>query len=237
MTDIKTNLQVVKEEIARSVEKRRTKLGNSEVEEVTLIAVTKNHDVNMMREVIDLGVNEIGENRIQEASEKFATLERQVKWHLIGHLQTNKVKSAVKIFDLIHSIDSEHLASAVDRAAKSINKIQDVLIQVNLAKEESKSGIELENLDKLIETVDGLENLKLCGLMMIAPNYEDVEKCRPLFNQMYELYERLKSRKLNNSDIKYLSMGMTHDYKIAIEEGANVVRIGTAIFGARNYQI
>ena len=237
MVDIKTNLRVVKEEIAQAVERRRTNLGNFEAEGVTLIAVTKNHDVDMMREAIDLGVNEIGENRIQEASEKFVTLERQVKWHLIGHLQTNKVKSAVKIFDLIHSIDSEHLANAVDRAAKSINKFQEVLIQVNLAKEESKFGVELENLDNLIETVDGLENLKLRGLMMIAPNYEDVERCRPLFHQMYELFQKLKVRKLNHADIKYLSMGMTHDYKIAIEEGANIVRVGTAIFGARNYQI
>ena len=237
MADIKINLQIVKEEIARAVEKRRKNLGNDAIENVTLVAVTKNHDVEMMREAIDLGVNEVGENRIQEASEKFAVLERQVKWHLIGHLQTNKVKLAVKMFDLIHSIDSEHLAIAVDRAAKSINKCQDVLIQVNLAKEETKSGIELENLDKLIETVDKLGNLKLCGLMMIAPNYEDVEQCRPLFNQMYELFQRLKCNKLNNADVKYLSMGMTHDYKIAIEEGANIIRVGTAIFGSRNYQI
>ena len=237
MGDIKTNLQVVKEEIAQAIEKRRTKLRNDEPGEVTLVAVTKNHDVTAMKEAIDLGVNEIGENRVQEASEKFAIIERQVKWHLIGHLQTNKVKPAVKIFDLIHSIDSEHLANAVDKAAKSINKCQDVLIQVNLAKEESKSGIELENFDELVEVIDRLENLKLCGLMMIAPNYEDVEKCRPLFNQMYELFQRLKCSKLNHADIKYLSMGMTHDYKIAIEEGANIVRIGTAIFGARNYQI
>ena len=237
MVDIKTNLRIVKEEMAQAVERRRTNLGNVESEGVTLVAVTKNHDVDMMRGAIDLGVNEIGENRIQEASEKFAMLERQVKWHLIGHLQTNKVKAAVKIFDLIHSIDSEHLAAAVDRAAKSINKCQEVLIQVNLAKEESKSGVELENLDNLIETVNGLENLKLRGLMMIAPNYEDVERCRPLFHQMYELFQKLKVRKLNHADIKYLSMGMTHDYKIAIEEGANIVRVGTAIFGARNYQI
>ena len=237
MVDIKNNLRIVKEEIAQAVERRRTNLGNVETEEVTLIAVTKNHDVDMMREAIDLGVNEIGENRIQEASEKFATLERQVKWHLIGHLQTNKVKSAVKIFNLIHSIDSEHLANAVDRAAKSISKCQEVLIQVNLAKEESKFGVELENLDKLIETINELENLKLRGLMMIASNYEDVEQCRPLFRQMYELFQNLKTRKLNHADIKYLSMGMTHDYKIAIEEGANIVRVGTAIFGARNYQI
>ena len=232
LIDIKGNLQVVKEEIAQALERRRTKLDSGDV---TLIAVTKNHDVSMMREAIDLGVDEIGENRIQEASEKFVLLDRKVKWHLIGHLQTNKVKPAVKMFDLIHSIDSIHLATAVDRAAKSIDKVQDILIQVNLAKEESKTGIEIESLDELIETVGKCENLRLCGLMMIAPNYEDVEQCRPLFRQMYEIFQQLKDKNLTGADIKYLSMGMTHDYKIAIEEGANLVRVGTAIFGQRNY--
>ena len=232
MIDVKGNLQRVREEIAQSLARRRTKIGT---EEVKLIAVTKNHDVTMMREAIDSGVDEIGENRIQEASEKFAILDRKVKWHLIGHLQTNKVKPAVKMFDLIHSIDSIHLATAIDRAAKSFDKVQDILIQVNLAKEESKTGIEIEEFDELIETVDKCDNLRLCGLMMIAPNYEDVERCRPLFRQMYELFQQLKVRTPNKADIKYLSMGMTHDYKIAIEEGSNLVRVGTAIFGQRNY--
>ena len=223
---------MVREEIIHALERRRRSIYEIDV---TLIAVTKNHDVEAMREAIDFGVKDIGENRIQEAGEKFEILDRQVKKHLIGHLQTNKVKQAVKMFDLIHSIDSEHLALAVDRAAKAIDKVQNVLIQVNLAKEESKTGVEIENLEKLIDTVIGLDNLKLCGLMMIAPNYEDVELCRPLFKQMYELFQNLKSRDLNKSDIKYLSMGMTHDYKIAVEEGANMVRVGTAIFGQREY--
>ena len=223
---------MVREEIIHALERRRRSIYEIDV---TLIAVTKNHDVETMREAIDFGVKDIGENRIQEAGEKFEILDRQVKKHLIGHLQTNKVKQAVKMFDLIHSIDSEHLALAVDRAAKAIDKVQDVLIQVNLAKEESKTGVEIENFEKLVDTVIGLDNLKLCGLIMIAPNYEDVELCRPLFKQMYELFHNLKSRDLNKSDIKYLSMGMTHDYKIAVEEGANMVRVGTAIFGQREY--
>ena len=232
MTNIKANLQMVREEIIHALERRRRSIYEIDV---TLIAVTKNHSIETMREAIDFGVKDIGENRIQEAGEKFEILDRQVKKHLIGHLQTNKVKPAVKMFDLIHSIDSEHLALAVDRAAKAIDKVQDVLIQVNLAKEESKTGVEIENFEKLVDTVIGLDNLKLCGLMMIAPNYEDVELCRPLFKQMYELFQNLKSRDLNKSDIKYLSMGMTHDYKIAVEEGANMVRVGTAIFGQREY--
>ena len=232
MIDIKNNLQTVKKEIAQALKRRRTKFDSDNVK---LIAVTKNHDITMMRDAIDLGVDEIGENRIQEASEKFVALDRKVKWHLIGHLQTNKVKPAVKMFDLIHSIDSIHLALTVDKAAKSINKVQDILIQVNLAKEESKTGIEIEKLDELIKKVVECDNLKLCGLMMIAPNYENVEQCRPLFRQMYEIFQQLKGKNLNKAEIKYLSMGMTHDYKIAIEEGANVVRVGTAIFGQRNY--
>ena len=232
LINIKNNLQKVQEEIKCSISRRKRA---STSEKVTLIAVTKNHDVKMMREAIDEGVTEIGENRIQEASEKFSTLEREVKWHLIGHLQTNKSKAAVKMFDLIHSVDSEHLANAINVAAQSIKKVQDVLIQVNLAKEDTKSGIYVEELDGLVQTIDNMDNLKLCGLMMIAPNYDEVELCRPLFAQMYELFQRLKMSDLKNADIKYLSMGMTHDYKIAVEEGANIVRVGTAIFGNRQY--
>ena len=232
MTNIKENLQVVRSEIARALERRKSA---SRDEVIKLIAVTKNHEVEAMRIAIDEGAAEIGENRVQEAAEKYKLLDRQVTWHLIGHLQTNKAKQAVKIFDLIHSIDSEHIAESVNRAAKLNDKIQEVLIQVNLAKEDTKSGIYVEELDSLVEKVDELENLKLRGLMMIAPNYEDVEKCRPLFSEMYEIFQRLRQRKLKRANIKYLSMGMTNDYKIAIEEGANIVRVGTAIFGQRNY--
>lgn len=202
---------------------------------VRLVAVTKNHDVAAMREAIDAGVQEIGENRIQETKSKFDVLDRKVKWHLIGHLQTNKAKQAVKYFDLIHSIDSEHLAVAVNHAAASIDKIQDVLVQVNLAEEASKSGIHEDGLMDLLKAVDSLENLRLRGLMLIAPNYEDVEECRPLFRNMYGIFQRIKGREWKRAKIEYLSMGMTHDYRIAVEEGANIVRVGTAIFGQRQY--
>ncbi len=202
---------------------------------VQLIAVTKNHGIDMMREAVDAGITDIGENRIQEAASKYEQLERQARWHLIGHLQTNKAKQAVRYFDLIHSIDSEHLAKAVHRAAKEISKVQDILLQVNLAKEESKFGVYREDLDGLVETVLELPNLRLRGLMCIAPNYEDVEKCRPLFREMNEIFLRLKEKNHIRANIEYLSMGMTHDYPIAVEEGANIVRVGTAIFGVRNY--
>lgn len=202
---------------------------------VELVAVTKNHDVNAMREAIDAGVKIVGENRIQEAMKKHETLNREVSWQLIGHLQTNKVNQAVQLFDMIHSVDSDHLMTALDRAAKKINKVQDILLQVNLAREDSKFGVYKEDLPLLIQKADSMDHLHLCGLMCIAPNYEDVEDCRPLFHEMYEIFQRVQEMPLLTSNIKYLSMGMTHDYRIAIEEGANMVRVGTAIFGARQY--
>lgn len=212
---------------------RRTQVPQSDP--VTLIAVTKNHDVAAMREAIDAGATQVGENRIQEAMSKYETLGRDVTWHLIGHLQTNKAKFAVRYFDLIHSLDTPHLARALDKEAGKIGKQQDVLVQVNLAREASKSGVYKEDLRPLLDLVDSLPNLHLCGLMCIAPNYEDVEECRPLFREMYEIFQKTKEIPFKTSNIKYLSMGMTHDYRIAVEEGANMVRVGTAIFGPRQY--
>lgn len=228
MGEISKNLEIVSAEIEKARLKRKIAVNES----IILVAVTKNHSADLMLEAIHAGVTDIGENRVQEAAEKFQALDRKVTRHLIGHLQTNKAKQAVKLFDLIHSVDSEHLAAAIDKAADSAEKVQDILIQVNLAKEDSKSGVYEENLQSLIDEVDALENLRLRGLMMIAPNYSDVEKCRPLFAGMRKIFDKFKASRQN---FDFLSMGMTHDYKIAIEEGANVVRIGTAIFGARNY--
>ena len=199
-------------------------------EKIILVAVTKNHGVESMREAIDAGATDIGENRVQEAADKFPALERNATRHLIGHLQTNKVKPAVKLFDLIQSVDSVHLATALDKAAASVGKVQDVLIQVNAAREPQKSGVLLEDLNTLTDFVDATENLRLRGLMMIAPNLPDAEDCRPLFRQMRKLFDELKSAR---AAFDFLSMGMTHDYKVAVAEGANVVRIGTAIFGER----
>ena len=214
--------------VAENFKKIRAELDDK----IILVAVTKNHGVDVMREAIDAGATDIGENRVQEAAEKFPVLDRNVTRHLIGHLQTNKVKPAVKLFDVIESVDSIHLATALDKVAASIGKVQDVLIQVNAAREPQKSGVLLEDLNALIEFVDAAKNLRLRGLMMIAPNLPDVENCRPLFRQMRTLFDELKSAR---AAFDFLSMGMTHDYKIAVEEGANVVRVGTAIFGERVY--
>ncbi len=215
--------------VAENFQAIRDELGDK----IILVAVTKNHGVEVMREAIDAGATDIGENRVQEAVAKFQTLDRKVTRHLIGHLQTNKAKAAVKLFDLIQSVDSQHLAAALNKAAASIGKIQDVLIQVNVAREPQKSGVLLEDLDALIKFVDEANNLRLRGLMMIAPNLEDVEQCRPFFKQMRKLFDELRPTR---EAFDFLSMGMTHDYKIAVEEGANVVRVGTAIFGARTYR-
>ena len=226
---VKENLKIVLEEIEKSKRNRKVAVD----EEVTLVAVTKNHGVEVMREAIDGGILDIGENRVQEAAEKFKSLERDgVRKHLIGHLQTNKAKQAVKLFDMIHSVDSENLAEAINKAASAIAKVQDILIQVNLADEATKFGVSFENLQNLIQKIDTLENLRLKGLMLIAPNYADVENCRPLFRRMRKIFDEIKSTRQN---FNILSMGMTHDYKIAVEEGANIVRVGTAIFGERVY--
>ncbi len=230
MVSVIKNLQAVLNEIEISCKNRQVEKNSP----VILVAVTKNHGVEMAQQAIDAGITDIGENRIQEAAGKFKSLDREVTRHLIGHLQTNKAKQAVRLFDLIHSVDSENVAEAIDKAAFSIGKIQDVLIQVNLAKEDSKSGVYEENLQTLINFVDTLKNIRLRGFMLIAPNYSDVENCRPLFRRMYEIFCEVKKTRRN---FDFLSMGMTHDYKIAVEEGANVVRIGTAIFGERNYNL
>lgn len=203
--------------------------------EVKLVAVTKNHPVEAMQKVLDEGVHDVGENRIQEAVQKYRTLEREACWHLIGHLQTNKAKQAVEHFDLIHSVDSEHLARVLNKEAEKIGKVQKILVQVNLAKEESKSGLYEEELLGIMQKIDTFANLRILGLMCMAPNYENVEECRPIFRKMHEIFQHVKEIDWQMANITYLSMGMTHDYEIAIEEGANIVRVGTAIFGPREY--
>ena len=218
--------------VLSQIESARQKRKVARDESIKLIAVTKTHGVELMRRAIDAGATDIGENRVQEAAEKFPALERAVTRHLIGHLQTNKVKPAVKLFDVIQSVDSVHLATALDKAATSADKIQDVLIQVNLAREVQKSGVALEDLSELVNFVDAAGSLRLRGLMMIAPLVADAEECRPLFRRMREIFDELKTAR---ADFNLLSMGMTHDFAVAVEEGANVVRVGTAIFGERLY--
>lgn len=226
---IKENIAAVQKRIADAA----ARAGRTDA--ITLVAVTKNHPVEYMKEAAANGITDVGENRVQEALQKLEAFpENHLKWHLIGHLQTNKAKHAVEHFDLIHSIDSEHLLKAVNKEAAKLGKVQDILLQVNVAREESKFGMEVEEFPAMCELAGTLANVRVQGLMCIAPNFEHVEDVRPIFRIAHALYEDMKS-KFPDGQIQYLSMGMTHDFEIAIEEGANVVRVGTAIFGARNY--
>ena len=232
MTDIRENINIIRDKVAKAITK--SPFAN-ETQDVTLIAVTKNHGVEAMRMAIDCDISIIGENRVQEAESKYDSLERAVSWHLIGHLQSNKAKKAVKMFDLIHSVDSLSLAEAIDSAACKEGKCQDILLQVNVAKDENKFGLEADELMSVAQAVCKMKNIRLCGLMTIAPFYEDCELARPAFRRLRELYQELKDAQLEGSDIRYLSMGMTHDFVVAVEEGANLIRVGTGIFGARDY--
>ena len=211
---------------------------NIDTSQVKLIAVTKNHSVSAMLEAIAAGITAVGENRVQEMLAKQPEIQaagKSVEWHLIGHLQTNKVRQAVPLADLIHSVDSERLAIEIDKVAGKLGKRQDVLLQVNVADEDSKFGVELGQTLPLAKQISQLEHIRLCGLMTVAPYAEDPETVRPVFKEFYQLFSELKTLNLANTEIKWLSMGMTNDYLVAVEEGANLVRIGTGIFGSRQY--
>ena len=230
---ISQNLNSVKHNISTAINRRNANLDRNE--QVKLVAVTKNHPTSAIFEAIEAGVGAIGENRVQEALAKHPAIGVKTEWHLLGHLQTNKVKQALPIFNLIHSVDSDHLAIEINRVAGKLGKIQDILIQVNVAAEESKFGISPDKLFEFSSFVANLENIKLCGLMTIAPFFENIEYTRPIFRETYRLFMELRKLGIPNADIKWLSMGMTNDYVVAVEEGANLVRIGTAIFGERQY--
>ena len=231
---IAENLAQIIENINSAANKTRN-IGEKISDGVKLVAVTKNHSVLAMEEAIAAGVMAIGENRIQEAIEKAETLKNHVEWHLIGHLQTNKVRQAVSLFDMIQSVDSERLAMEINRAAGKIAKRQDVLIQINVANEDTKFGISAMEVMSLAQFISKLEHVRLCGLMTVAPFYENTELTRPIFREMYQLFMKLRDAKLVNTKVEWLSMGMTQDYMVAVEEGSNLVRIGTGIFGQRQY--
>ena len=201
---------------------------------VSLVAVSKTIPVNRVREAIEAGVTVFGENYVQEAREKFNRLATfPVSWHFIGHLQSNKAKYAVRLFDLIHSVDTLKLARKLNKQAQKNAKIQNILIQVNISKESSKSGADAENVLDLIDKVRHLENLSVKGLMTMPPFFNDPEKARPYFSALRNLRDRIRLKAPSEIALDELSMGMTGDFEAAIEEGATLVRIGTAIFGER----
>ena len=205
--------------------------------EVTLVAVSKTKPVSMLQEAYDAGARVFGENKVQELCDKFEHIKSPVHWHMIGHLQTNKVKYLVDKVCLIHSVDSLKLARQISKEAEKKQVECDVLIEVNVAQEESKFGITTDETLALIREVAVLPHVHIKGLMTIAPFVDDPEENRPVFRSLYELSKTVAKEQIPDVSMEILSMGMTNDYMVAIEEGATMVRVGTGIFGERNYNI
>ena len=216
--------------------------------EVTIVLSVKTRTVEQIEEVIDAEVTDIGQNYVQEAGQMYSALQKKatkVKWHMIGHLQTNKINKALRIFDVIQTIDSLEKATAIDKRVENVGKkIIPVYIEINIGSEFSKAGIKPidhepfeEYMEELARNISALGHLKLAGLMTMGPRFGNPEDVRPYFRRTRKIFERIKALDLPNVDMKYLSMGMTNSYKVAIEEGSNMVRIGTAIFGKRKCDI
>ena len=201
---------------------------------VELVAAAKSRNAVEIEEAVEAGIRIIGENYIQEAEEVYPQIRERVKWHFIGKLQRNKVKKAVKLFDMIETVDSEDLAREIDARAFSIGKVMDVLIEMNSGDEEQKSGVFADDVEDLIRNMAVLKNLKVRGIMTMGPLSDDLEELRPYFKTTKDKFEHIRSADIPGVEMKYLSMGMSASYRIAIEEGANLVRIGTGIFGERN---
>lgn len=226
------NLKIVRDNIEKALQ-RRTEIKQTG-DFVILVGVTKNHPAEVITEALTAGIQNIGENRVQEAKAKKELLGAGGYWHLIGHLQTNKARQAVALFDLIESVDSEHLLAAVDKEAARINKVQDILLQLNIAHEEQKSGFARDEYLAVLPKLSQYEHVRVRGLMVIAPKTDDDSVIRAVFAAGYRCFCRLQQQL---PEIDCLSMGMSGDYEIAIEEGANIVRVGTALFGQRDYSL
>ncbi|MCK4436633.1 YggS family pyridoxal phosphate-dependent enzyme [bacterium] len=215
---IKENVQRILNELSEGVE---------------LVGAAKTRTADEILEAINAGVKIIGENYVQEAEKVFEVIGRKARWHFIGHLQKNKVKKAVAIFDMIETVDSLEMAREIDKRCSQASKIMYVLIEINSGREKQKFGALPEDAIKLIEEVSNLHNIKVMGLMTMGPRFGDPEDSRPYFVETRKIFERIKSLDIQNVEMRYLSMGMSNSCKVAIEEGANMVRIGTLIFGGR----
>lgn len=198
---------------------------------VELVGAAKGRTAREIVEAIDAGVKIIGENYLQETLRVYGDVDRDVKWHFIGHLQKNKVKKAVRLFDMIESLDSLGLAEEIDKRCRQIDKVMPVLVEVNSGREEQKFGVLPEEVEEFVKKASTLPSIKITGLMTMGPRFGDPENSRPYFQLTREIFERLRRLNLPNVEMRYLSMGMTNSYRIALEEGANMVRIGTKIFG------
>lgn len=226
---IKENIEIVKANINKACEK----VGR-DPKEVTLLAVSKTKPIGMIEEAVECGQRHFGENKVQEIDYKYNELNKDdIKWHMIGHLQTNKVKYIVDKVELIHSVDSIKLAKVISKEALKKNIIANILIEVNVANEETKFGIKIEEVEDFIKNISVLPNIKIRGLMTIAPFVKDSEQNRVHFRNLYKEFIDINSKNIDNVNMDVLSMGMTNDYEVAIEEGATIVRVGTGIFGVR----
>lgn len=228
MNTIKDHLEEVRENIRKACEKA----GRSP-EEVTLIAVSKTKPLFMLEEAYEAGARDFGENKVQEILEKSPCMPEDARFHMIGHLQRNKVKQVLPHAVLIHSVDSLRLAEQIDQEAEKLGITANILLEVNVAKEESKFGMMPEEVPEMVEQIAAFSHLRIQGLMTIAPFVEDPEKNRPVFRKLYQLSVDIKKKNIDNVNMSVLSMGMTGDYQVAVEEGATMIRVGTGIFGAR----
>jgi pyridoxal phosphate enzyme (YggS family) len=229
MVDIAANYRKILDRIADAAAKRGRKSTD-----VRLLGAAKSQSVESIRAAIAAGVSMIGENYVQEAQEKKALIPQAVEWHMIGHLQRNKAKAAVELFDLVESLDSVALARELDKQGRQQRKKVRAFVEVNLAGEESKTGIAKDGVASLLEAIAVLEHVAVEGLMTVPPFREDSEAIRPFFCELREIKAKFNGQRIPNVDLKELSMGMTHDYPVAVEEGATIVRIGTALFGPRS---
>ena len=202
---------------------------------VELVAAAKTRTAEEVLQAVESGIKAVGENYVQEAERIYPTIGNKAKWHLLGHLQKNKVKKAIRLFDMIETVDSIDLAREIDKKCAQISKVMPVLIEINSGREKQKSGVLPENAEQLVKEISAFPNIRVTGLMTMGPRFGIPEDSRPYFVETKKIFEKMKKLNLSNVEMKYLSMGMTNSYKIAIEEGANMVRIGTKLFGERDY--
>lgn len=230
--NVAENVKAVEERIRAACSR-----SGREREDVLLICVTKTKPVSLLEEAYRAGERAFGENRVQEIVDKYPQLPRDIDWHMIGHLQKNKVKYLMDRAVMIHSVDNEALAAVISKEAVKAGRVMPVLIEVNVAGEETKFGVSPDETEALIRKIADLPGLKVRGLMTIAPYTEDPETSRPFFRQLRELSVDIKNKSIDNVSMDHLSMGMTGDYEVAIEEGATMIRVGTGIFGERQYAV
>lgn len=230
MKSMEQNIAQVRQNIAQAAKK----VGRNP-EDILLLAVSKTKPVEQIKEAVSYGLTSLGENKVQEIMDKYEPMGEGIHWHLIGHLQTNKVKYIIDKVDMIHSVESIRLAEEIEKRAAAKNKVMDILVEINIAQEESKFGIPVNEVESFLQKLSKFSHIRIRGLMTVAPFVENPEENRLYFRKMRELLVDINTKKIDNINMDVLSMGMTGDYMVAIEEGATIVRVGTGIFGERYY--